>query len=447
MTDPKVMKGKGKLIPNTSEWSKKQLQVMYEICRAKFEQNSHLRRQLLNTHRSRLVEANPHDRFWGVGLSRTDPRVHQPKKWRGRNHLGRILQRIRKELCQEANALQRLDRLAMDEEDPPTDSAADPPHPQLQPPLQQPQLPHAPAAPPATLQVPADMLYQMQQQLQRMEQQLQLQQAVQLQHATQQQPSAQPPVQVPQQPPAPTTPSVTFGDFLRAQPADYNPYSMTKVSNPQCAPLSLHILDHFGSRCLPRYLTLKYESITHSMTPTLYFVQYSTGPSAVANASPNPRTLQENLDKTSGLPQAQALALQFKLHSLPTLIWQNALTSDVSARQIGPSKCMLLTGKVVSHDMPFNFSHDQLNLFGSLPPQERFPSMILITVLPEHYSIRNKPGQPVLPLPSAYSQDSSPSLNRISRGSYLNALVYTLNEAVNFPRPGSLRDQIVYSSQ
>lgn len=168
----------------------------------------------------------------------------------------------------------------------------------------------------------------------------------------------------------------------------------------------------------------------------------------VVGASANARNLQESLERSSGLPQAQGIALKFKLSSLPTLLWQNGVTSSVSARPVGPSKCMMMTGKVVTHDYSFNYSHDQLSLFGNLPLKKKhFPCMILVSLLPEDLTIKNKAGQPALPLPLSYSHNSSSSLTKLSKGPYLNSVVYSLPDALNFPRPGSLRDQIIHSSQ
>ncbi|MFT4251037.1 MAG: NADAR domain-containing protein [Caulobacter sp.] len=45
-----------------------------------------------------LVEANPRDWIWGVGLSADDPAVHRPDDWKGENLLGRILTDVRRKL-------------------------------------------------------------------------------------------------------------------------------------------------------------------------------------------------------------------------------------------------------------------------------------------------------------------------------------------------------------
>lgn len=60
---------------------------MYDICRAKFEQNADLRCKLLTTGDAMLVEGNTWgDTVWGVCQGK------------GENRLGKILMRVRKEL-------------------------------------------------------------------------------------------------------------------------------------------------------------------------------------------------------------------------------------------------------------------------------------------------------------------------------------------------------------
>ena len=64
---------------------------------AKFSQHPDLARYLSRTGNRVPVEASPMDRVWGIGLSATDPRAHDPAQWRGRN-LGFALMHARAQL-------------------------------------------------------------------------------------------------------------------------------------------------------------------------------------------------------------------------------------------------------------------------------------------------------------------------------------------------------------
>ena len=68
---------------------------------AKFTQDAELRELLLATSGTTLAEASPHDRIWGIGLGREDPRAKDRSRWRGRNLLGEILTRTREAIAWE----------------------------------------------------------------------------------------------------------------------------------------------------------------------------------------------------------------------------------------------------------------------------------------------------------------------------------------------------------
>lgn len=77
----------GRYIKPEKDWETRKLDIMYEICKAKFQQNRPLIDHLLDTGDQVLVnENNLGDRFWGTvqGI--------------GGNHLGKILMQIRNEL-------------------------------------------------------------------------------------------------------------------------------------------------------------------------------------------------------------------------------------------------------------------------------------------------------------------------------------------------------------
>ena len=58
---------------------------------AKFCQNSELSDFLRNTGEAMLVEASPHDKYWGAGYCLDDDETWDPSKWKGLNILGKML--------------------------------------------------------------------------------------------------------------------------------------------------------------------------------------------------------------------------------------------------------------------------------------------------------------------------------------------------------------------
>jgi len=82
---PSQAKQLGKCVKLRSDWEQIKEKIMYEICRAKFEQHVYLRKRLIATGDIELIEGNTwKDRFWGVDGY-------------GQNKLGFILMRLRAE--------------------------------------------------------------------------------------------------------------------------------------------------------------------------------------------------------------------------------------------------------------------------------------------------------------------------------------------------------------
>lgn len=81
------------------EWDSNKIDIVHSGNLAKFTQNNGLRKKLLATGDALLVEANPKDIIWGVGLAVDDPAISDPKNWRGPNLLGEVLMRVRTELA------------------------------------------------------------------------------------------------------------------------------------------------------------------------------------------------------------------------------------------------------------------------------------------------------------------------------------------------------------
>lgn len=113
-SDPAQVKSLGRRVQGFEEnsWAALRFDLVTIGNVAKFGQNEDLRRHLLGTGESVLVEASPSDRIWGIGLGRDAPEAKDPRTWRGRNLLGFALVRtravLRKEL--EVPALPLLDR-------------------------------------------------------------------------------------------------------------------------------------------------------------------------------------------------------------------------------------------------------------------------------------------------------------------------------------------------
>ena len=84
--NPDEAKAKGRKITLRDDWENIKLEVMYEVCKAKFEQNEDIKKELLATGNEELVEISDNDDFWGL------------VNGEGENNLGRILMRVRNNL-------------------------------------------------------------------------------------------------------------------------------------------------------------------------------------------------------------------------------------------------------------------------------------------------------------------------------------------------------------
>lgn len=71
------------------DWDKLKVPLMYEAVTVKFLSHADIQEILLDTGDERLVENSPVDYFWGCG-----------KEGTGKNHLGRILMKVRAEIRQ-----------------------------------------------------------------------------------------------------------------------------------------------------------------------------------------------------------------------------------------------------------------------------------------------------------------------------------------------------------
>ena len=74
------------------DWEEVKDELMEEILRSKFAQHTELKEKLLATGDAVLIEGNSwNDRYWGVDI----------KSGAGKNHLGKILMKVREDLQEE----------------------------------------------------------------------------------------------------------------------------------------------------------------------------------------------------------------------------------------------------------------------------------------------------------------------------------------------------------
>ena len=70
---------------------------MVEACRAKFTQNAHLRDFLMLFLGTHIIDANPKDKVWAVGIGLKDKHLFDQAHWDGSNWMGDILMGLYKE--------------------------------------------------------------------------------------------------------------------------------------------------------------------------------------------------------------------------------------------------------------------------------------------------------------------------------------------------------------
>jgi len=100
---PAVQKAIGRQVENFGpiRWNEICKDVVYKANYAKFTQNPDMKKVLIESEETTLVEASPHDTIWGIGLGEDDPRAADRSQWRGKNWLGEVLMKVREDLLKE----------------------------------------------------------------------------------------------------------------------------------------------------------------------------------------------------------------------------------------------------------------------------------------------------------------------------------------------------------
>ena len=105
-TDPSEQKRRGRAIWNFNQnkWDMFKYQIVYWGNYLKFTQNSHFAKILLEDHKDKIiVEGSATDKIWGVGIDWLDPKIDDPKNWKGENLLGKAIMDVRDTLFKEKN--------------------------------------------------------------------------------------------------------------------------------------------------------------------------------------------------------------------------------------------------------------------------------------------------------------------------------------------------------
>jgi ribA/ribD-fused uncharacterized protein len=93
----KAVKALGDKIKNfiKESWDSKQLEIMKRGVRAKFIQHPELMKQLQETGDKQIGNSDARDSYWGIGTSENTEKSKNPDKWKGQNHLGKIIMELR----------------------------------------------------------------------------------------------------------------------------------------------------------------------------------------------------------------------------------------------------------------------------------------------------------------------------------------------------------------
>lgn len=70
---------------------RKRVSVVAVASREKYNQNPSYKAELLQCAGTKMVEASPYDKIWGIGLSKEQAEKIPEAKWPGENLLGKVL--------------------------------------------------------------------------------------------------------------------------------------------------------------------------------------------------------------------------------------------------------------------------------------------------------------------------------------------------------------------
>lgn len=99
---PKKAKSFGRKVKNfdADKWMEVCFDKMYEACYAKFSQNEELKEFILSEEfeGKGFIEGSPFDAIWGVKMDWRNPDIDNELCWKGKNLLGKVLDKVRNDL-------------------------------------------------------------------------------------------------------------------------------------------------------------------------------------------------------------------------------------------------------------------------------------------------------------------------------------------------------------
>ena len=108
--DPVKQKKHGRSLKDldVDAWQQEAQKKLLPGLTAKFEQNDICRTILMNTGKSQILEANPHDHFWGTGIPLHSDDIWDISKHRGKNVMGESLMLVRNTLNEPESIQEQL---------------------------------------------------------------------------------------------------------------------------------------------------------------------------------------------------------------------------------------------------------------------------------------------------------------------------------------------------
>ena len=111
--EPREHKKLGRLVKNFDQtlWDMSKQEIVYKGNYAKFMQNPDIKKQLMVTAGTSIVEASKDDKIWGIGIAIDDEARHDVRNWQGENLLGYALTKVREDILKEEHCIHVINKM------------------------------------------------------------------------------------------------------------------------------------------------------------------------------------------------------------------------------------------------------------------------------------------------------------------------------------------------